>query len=578
MKKSSKMVTIVALLMLFLLSINHIFYYYSAKNALLSSNQERMELVSRHILYMIEYSQQVANHSENLMADSLRMAAIAAKLKLPRKLEDVTNEQLIELTHELGISHLTLFQRVGNSIKGLRSSNPMERNLSTDNFAFWLKAFQQLFESHNVTIDEGYRKPNYWSGPLDVTSSDPSQLNKLGYYYDGTTDYMINAYYRERYLESHHAVVDNDKYITRMRTENPFLVEITGYNPTRFGKPPVILRQNNWDINPYPERPIYFGERRFVAKDDERYVRQAYEEKKTVHVQLKLNEKKVLKSFIPTEASFPLVLGIVSDYEVIQHKLDEEIRKIIIDLGTSALVSFAVVLLVYRKLIKSKLLVVASAEKMYLDNLNSLYTTIHGLKHDFLNIVNVIHTYVRQGRYEELKQVSEALVGEVVEIQEMIKTGDPTLAAIVQFALSQSIARKVNFEHDIASIQLLRQEGEKSLDLIRISTNLLTNAFDETTQLPIEQRSVRISIWVKESWLYFKVFNTGRILESEELPELIREGFTRKPSRQGLGLHVVSQLLVKHKGMLWVEKPSSDGVKGTTFAFKMKFSSQDGES
>ncbi|TVX94206.1 sensor histidine kinase [Paenibacillus agilis] len=577
MKQKSRIVTIVAVLMLFLLSINHIFYYYKAKNALLYSNQERMELVSRNIQYMIEYSQRVADHSEKLMADSLRMAAIAAKLMLPSRLEDVTNEQLIELTREIGVSHLTLFKRVGDEIIGLRSSNPLERNLSTENFVFWLTAFQQLLDTHNVTIEKGYSKPNYWSGPLDVTSSDPSKLNKLGYYYDGTTDYMINAYYRDSYLAPHQEIIKNDAYLQRIRKDNPFLLEITGFNPKRFGEAPVVLRQNNRDINPYPERPIYFGEHEFAVEDDERYVRQAYVDQKIINVQLKRNDQTVMKSFIPIETSFPLVIGVVSDYDVIQNKLDEEIRKIITDIAISALISFIFVLLVYRKVVKSKLLAVASAEKVYLDNLNSLYTTIHGLKHDFLNIVNVIHSYVKHRRYEELEKVSEALVGEVIEIQEMIKTGDPTLAAIVQFALSQSIARKVKFEHDIAPIQLLKQDGEKSLDLIRITTNLLTNAFDEAIQIPAEQRNVRMSIWVNESWLYFKVFNTGRMLEVEELPELMREGFTSKPSRQGLGLHVVSQLLEKYKGKLWIEKTSTEGMNGTTFAFKMKFLSQNGE-
>lgn len=571
MKRKSRIIPIVAVSMLFLLSINNLLYYYWMKNTLLANNQERVELVSLNIQYMLRYSQKMAEHSENLMADSLRMAAIAAKFKLPPKLADVTNEQLMELTRKMDISHLTLFQRVGDSIKGVRSSNPLERNLSTENFVFRLTAFQQLFDTHNDSNNESYSK----AGPLDVTFFDSSQLNKLGYYYDSSTDdYVINAYYREHYLAAHHKIIDNDEYLARIVADNPFLLEITGYNPTHFGKAPSILTQNNKDINHYSERPIYFGETKFVTEEDERYVQQAYEEKQTINVQQKLNERSVIKSFIPLEVNFPLVLGIVSDYDVIQHKIDEEVRKIIIELGISASISFIFVPLVYRKVVRSKQLAVAAAEKVYVDNLNSLYTTIHGLKHDFLNIVNVIYSYVKHGRYEELEKVSEALIGEVVEIQEMIKTGDPTLAAIVQFALSQSISRKVKFEHDIAPIQLHRQDGEKSLDLIRITTNLITNAFDETTQLPMEQRSVRLSIWVKDSWLYFKVFNTGRMLGAEELPALIQEGFTSKPSRQGLGLHVVSQLLVKHKGNLWVERPSSEGVKGTTFSFKMKFSTQ----
>ncbi len=137
---------------------------------------------------------------ENQIGEKLRVAAIAAKEALNPDINKVTNEQLVELSKKLGVSHITLMVKEEDDIRGVKSSDPHERNLSTKDWDYWYTAFQQLFTDHNVTIPEGQKLPNYWSGPVNVSASNPDHVDKWGYYYDGTTNYIISPYMRDNQI------------------------------------------------------------------------------------------------------------------------------------------------------------------------------------------------------------------------------------------------------------------------------------------------------------------------------------------------------------------------------------------
>ncbi|WP_088830088.1 sensor histidine kinase [Paenibacillus tyrfis] len=548
-----------------LLALSNVIYYYTTKQMLMNNHYNEVESISSSIKIYLEHSQRSVDYAEKLLAQNLRLAAMLAQSKLPPRLEQVSNKELTELSKELRVSDITLFQRKGDDIVAMRSSNPTQRNISSKQFAdFWFLAFNQLLDGKNVSISEGYKLPHYWSGPVDVSSSDPTVLHKFGYYHDGQTDYMINPYYRQEDMEEYVTLASYMDMIERLQKEKPFLIEITGFNAERIGKGIYEVKQNNRLIIPYPKRQIYFGQYTMRSGDDVEMVGQAHREKKTISYQASVQGSDVIKSFVPIETGLPLVVGLVSDYSYIQNELDRQSERLLTISVVSFLMLGAFVLVLIRR---SKLAAaVISAEKIYLENMNSLFTAIRGLNHDVGNIVNAIHAHVQKKEYDELEKVTQAWVKEVVEIQDVVVIRHPTLSAIVQFAFSSAIKQKVKLEHDIAVTGDLKLNGEKSLDLIRIATNLISNAFDETVKLPAEQRLVQVSAWTAGRLLYFKVSNRGRRIGDEELPGLLSAGYSTKLKHEGLGLQVVKELVQKYKGQLWVEDFESAGA---TFMFKI---------
>lgn len=548
-----------------LLALSNVIYYYTTKQMLMNNHYNEVESFSSNIKIYFEHSLRSVDYAEKLLAQNLRLAAILAQSKLPPRLEQVSNKELSELSKELGVSDITLFQRRGDDIVALRSSNPAQRNISSKQFAdFWFLAFNQLLDEKNVSVSEGYALPHYWSGPVDFSSSDPTVLHKFGYYHDGQTDYMINPYYRQEDMEEYVSLASYMDMIERLQKEKPFLIEITGFNAERVGKGIYEVKQNNRLIIPYPKRQIFFGQYTMHSDDDVELIGQAYQDKKTISYQANVQGRDVIKSFVPIETGLPLVIGLVSDYSYIQSELDRQSERLLTISAVSFLMLGAFVLVLIRR---SKLAAaVISAEKIYLENMNSLFTAIRGLNHDVGNIVNAIHAHVQKKEYDELEKVTQAWVKEVVEIQDVVVIRHPTLSAIVQFAASSAIKQKVKLEHDIAVTDDLKLNGEKSLDLIRIATNLISNAFDETMKLPVEERLVQVAAWTAGRLLYFKVSNRGRQIGDEELPQLLSAGYSTKLKHEGLGLQVVKELVQKYKGQLWVEDFESAGA---TFMFKI---------
>ncbi len=549
-----------------LLALSNVFYYYATKQMLMNNHYNEVENFTSNIKIYFEHSLRSADYAEKLLAENLRLAAMLAQSKLPPRLEQVSNKELTELSKELGVSDITLFQRKGDDIVALRSSNLAQRNISAKEFEdFWFLAFNQLLDGEEVTVSEGYTLPHYWSGPMDVASSDPNALHKFGYYHDGQTDYMINPFYRQEDMEEYVDLASYMDMIERLQKEKPFLIGLTGFNAERFGEEMYEVKQNDRLVIPYPKRPIFFGQYVMQADNDVEKVRQAHREKKTISYQANVQGRDVIKSFVPIETELPLVIGLVSDYSYIQNELRRQSERLLMVSVASFLMLGALVLVLIRK---SKLAAaIVSAEKIYLDSMNSLFTAIRGLNHDVGNIVNAIHAHVQKKEYDELEKVTQAWVKEVVEIQDVVMIRHPTLSAIVQFAASSAIKQKVKLEHNIAVTGDLKLNGEKSLDLIRIATNLISNAFDETVKLPAEERLVQMSAWTADRILYFKVSNRGRAISQEELPRLLSAGYSTKFSHEGLGLQVVKELVQKYKGQLWVEDFENAGA---TFMFKIQ--------
>ena len=122
----------------------------------------------------------------------LRAASIAAQYALNPDIEKVTNAQLVELKNKLG-SDLTLLKRTKDNIVLYRSSDSKQLNYPTDSWDPWYKAFNQLHQK-KVSVKWGQSLTNFWTGPFEFSTVQTKVINKWGYYYDGTTNYILDPY------------------------------------------------------------------------------------------------------------------------------------------------------------------------------------------------------------------------------------------------------------------------------------------------------------------------------------------------------------------------------------------------
>lgn len=188
------------LLVLCILLANNTLHYIRSKNRLTEFNQREITLVTEEIAYEVENSKNSASYMEDRMAQELRTASIAIQQSLPADYRDVTNDELKQLAKKLMVSHITLLAPVAGDIIGVKSSDPKEINMSTKEWGYWYTSFQQLLSQQPVTATKGLTLPHYWSGPIEVASSNPNHIDKWGYYYDGSTNYIIDPYFRDQHV------------------------------------------------------------------------------------------------------------------------------------------------------------------------------------------------------------------------------------------------------------------------------------------------------------------------------------------------------------------------------------------
>lgn len=325
MSLKKKLAIIFSVTVTVILVLNNTLFYFNTRDLLLKDQVKQTELLAKEISIAIEHSQFGAGYVENLIGEKLRISALAAQYALDPDINKVTNEELVTLSKKLGVSYITLMVEEPEDIRGVKSSDPKERDLSTKEWGYWFKAFQQLFRDKNVSIPEGQKLENYWAGPMDVSVSDPNHVDKYGYYYDGTTNYIINPYIRDTQIMDFKSRFGPDAIVKKTLSNNDVLLGITGFNPKTFGLPPVYTEANGKKIVELVNQPIQFGEYVYQEEADVMAVKSAMQTGKLVSMVRIIDDKKVLKSFIPVLGENPYVIGIVTDYKSIQEVLDKQL-------------------------------------------------------------------------------------------------------------------------------------------------------------------------------------------------------------------------------------------------------------
>ncbi|WP_146250184.1 sensor histidine kinase [Paenibacillus flagellatus] len=572
MHLKSRFFYIVIVYVIFVLCVNNVIFYFSTKHTVIGNVEEQSMMAARNLRIAIDRYKTSVNYVEDLVGQQLRTVAIATRDRLAPNADQVTNAELEQISRELGVSHITLLKRQGDDIVGVRSSDPKEIGMSTKKWGYWFTAFKQLLADREVTIPQGQKLPNYWAGPIEHADTDPNKIDKWGYFYDGTTDYIINPYVEDIQIKHYDQLAGPDVILNAMIQDNPSILEMTGFNYNTFGKPLKVSRSQSGQrfVSLY-DRPVPFGQYTYAEGDrDAESVRSAIERNETIAYTTVVQGRKVVKSFIPvqpksndTTADYPYVIGVVFDYHTIREVLDEQIHSMINRIVVMTALSLVLLLIVFRMIKRNKDEAVRVTQEAYIDEMNDMFTTIRGQRHDFLNHVQTIHTMLQLKKYDDLKEYTGELIGEIRQINDIIQIGHPAIAAIVQSKVVIAMDKKIDFRHEFSPFGNLTL-GVKSVDIVKIIGNLVDNAFDETVKLPVAERWVELKGWYTGRTLFITVRNPGPVLDDEEKRKIFEPGYSTKTAgdHSGIGLAVTKERVGYYKGTITVE---SDAEQGTTF-------------
>lgn len=330
MSIKKKLSVFFTLLVLCILLANNTLHYIRSKNRLIEFNKKEITLVTEEIAYEVENSKNSASYMENRMAQELRTASIAIQDSLPADYHDVSNDQLKRLAKKLMISHITLLAPAGDDIIGVKSSDPKEINMSTKEWGYWYTSFRQLLSQQTITTKKGVTLPHFWSGPIEVASSNPNHIDKWGYYYDGSTNYIIDPYFRDRHVLDFEKRFGPTNVMNRFTENLEGVLELTVFNPKNFGKRNQNVYLNGNKYIKIKDQPIWYGTYTYRNTErDKKSIQEVLKTGKSQSYLAEINHKKVLKTLVPIkEKNTPAyVIGVVYDYGLIEKELQQELIK-----------------------------------------------------------------------------------------------------------------------------------------------------------------------------------------------------------------------------------------------------------
>ncbi|MCA1030273.1 EAL domain-containing protein [Bacillus timonensis] len=353
MSIKKKLPLLFSLIVLAILISNNSLHYIRTKQKLVDFNEREMALITEELSHQVENAKEGALYVEDILAKELRTASIAIQKSLPPNYEDVTNEQLIALSQQLMVSHITLLAKTEDDIIGVRSSDHHEIDMSTKEWGYWYTAMQELFELRPVSVDQGLTLAHYWSGPIEVASSNPNHIDKWGYYYDGSTNYIIDPYFRDDKVLEYEQRFGPGKVINRFQNNLEGVLELSVFNPKNFGQEKELIHLNGNSFIRLSDKPIWYGDYYYSNENvDAKHIQKAITTGEKQHYIEKINGKLVRKTFVPvlnTNAE-PFVIGLSYDYGLFQKQLQKEqtehiilsIVIMLIVLGTSLIFSHSI--------------------------------------------------------------------------------------------------------------------------------------------------------------------------------------------------------------------------------------------
>ena len=419
-----------------------------------------------------------------------------------------------------------------------------------------------------------------------MSDTNAEEYYKYGYYYDGSTNYLINPFVSDKVFKDYDKLIGINSIIKDDLSSDSGVLEVSGINPATFGKEQIEVENGSgqkYNLRYYI--PIFFGTYEYKnEKLDSEYIQKAIDTKELVSYKADLNGKTVLKAFIPvftdnidelgvitenskTELEKTLnyyVMGITIDYEEIQNHLNQILLKLLFVVIIVTIICIIFLIILNNFIIKSKDQAAQVTQSTYIGELNSLFNSIRGQRHDFLNHINTINALCDLDKIKELKQYTRELVDDVLKINQIINIGQPAISALIQSKAVQAEIKDINFTYSFTKMNEF-PDGIRSVDFVRAIGNLVDNAFDEVMELPNEERLVVVSGEIHSGILKLSVHNNGTIEDS--IKETIFEaGISSKSGKEhsGLGLAITLDIVRRYKGNIHI-----DNSNGVTFIIEI---------
>lgn len=192
----------------------------------------------------------------------------------------------------------------------------------------------------------------------------------------------------------------------------------------------------------------------------------------------------------------------------------------------------------------------------HFEEVENMYRQTRGWRHDLKNHIQTMKAHVAMGEYDRLNEYMDELDTDLNEVDQIIKTGNVKIDAVLNSKLSLARAKQIDVE---AKAVVPKELAVSEVDLSVILGNLMDNAMEACLKIgEKERRFLRVYMDVFKGQLYIYVMNSVK-----GVPKRMGKIYlTTKDSRNhGFGLFRMDKVVEKYHGYL--DRQYEEGVFAT---------------
>ena len=179
----------------------------------------------------------------------------------------------------------------------------------------------------------------------------------------------------------------------------------------------------------------------------------------------------------------------------------------------------------------------------YYEEVENMYQTMRGWRHDYRNHIQVLKAYAANGDLDAIRTYLDELDTDLSAVDMVIKTGNKMADAIINSKNSLARSKDIPVKAD-AHIPVALTISE--LDLCIIIGNLFDNAIEASLALPKEKRLIRVYMNMKNTQLYMSFTNFTAVKKQEKNGRFL----SSKGTGHGFGLIRIDNIVERYGGYL----------------------------
>ncbi|WP_100372177.1 HAMP domain-containing protein [Bacillus sp. FJAT-45037] len=227
--------------------------------------REQIYTATTIVKHAMESTQHSAETIERMIEEKLYSSAKGITRDLRgNEIEEISAEELSLLANSWDVDEISLWIRVEDDIVIANSSDETQLEMSSRDWGYWFTAFDQLMSLEEVTIEEGQSFDQFWVGPVSRAEKFDHIYYKFAYYFDGTTDFMINAFISDEEIYKQTFESGPTQMIEKILEANTNISEVAVVNVEAW-----LKGDENDIVEPATDLPILYGSHSIEHEEDE---------------------------------------------------------------------------------------------------------------------------------------------------------------------------------------------------------------------------------------------------------------------------------------------------------------------